>query len=279
MKNMPDTFSIYFACLQISPFLTVILYSFWAIPPNKIGKHAQVKHFHNRSMKHPGISDRSSLLCRHSIKFQFIWQKLYHNIPLVGLLQKYVGLRDSSAKYQKSFMCLCKMCLMVVLQKRTFHRNDDLSTTCQCWQLKLNPLSMQINIYCLMNNQTPVLLVQPTSWMQDAVMLLPSIYFSRPTSPRSYNPRCRPPWYIWKSRWQPLTIRCAISRWSHEKVGHCEQSIKPRPNVKLFRQQNKLSEKSAYLYSINLCCLSYIVCSTSYLWTNIMWISWDAWTP
>ena len=32
--------------------------------------------------------------------------------------------------------------------------------TCQCWQLKLNPLSMQINIYCLMTNQTPALLVQ-----------------------------------------------------------------------------------------------------------------------
>ena len=32
MKNMPDTFSIDFACLQISPFETVILYSFWDIP-------------------------------------------------------------------------------------------------------------------------------------------------------------------------------------------------------------------------------------------------------
>ena len=52
MKNVPDTFSIYFACLQISPFEIVILYSFWAIPPNKIGKHAQVKHFPNRSAKH-----------------------------------------------------------------------------------------------------------------------------------------------------------------------------------------------------------------------------------
>ena len=52
MKNIPDTFSIYFACLQVSPFETVILYSFWAIPPNTIGKHAQVKHFSNRSAKH-----------------------------------------------------------------------------------------------------------------------------------------------------------------------------------------------------------------------------------
>ena len=68
MKNMPDTFSIDFACLQISPFKAVILHSFlkrerrpeirlqansfWAILPNKIGKHSQVKHFPNRSAKH-----------------------------------------------------------------------------------------------------------------------------------------------------------------------------------------------------------------------------------
>ena len=45
-------FSIYFACLQISPFEKVILYSIWAIPPNKISKHAQVKHFPDRSAKH-----------------------------------------------------------------------------------------------------------------------------------------------------------------------------------------------------------------------------------
>ena len=52
MKNMPDTFSIDYLCLQISPFETVILYSFWAIPLNKIGKHVQVKHFPNRNAKH-----------------------------------------------------------------------------------------------------------------------------------------------------------------------------------------------------------------------------------
>ena len=55
MKNMPDTFSIDFACLQISPFETVTLYSFWIFPeiksPNK-NKHAQLKHFLNRSAKH-----------------------------------------------------------------------------------------------------------------------------------------------------------------------------------------------------------------------------------
>ena len=35
MKNMPDTFSMDFACLQICPFETVIIYSFWDIPQIK----------------------------------------------------------------------------------------------------------------------------------------------------------------------------------------------------------------------------------------------------
>ena len=52
MKNMPDTFSMYYMCLQTSPFEAVILHSFWAMPPNIIGKHAQVKHFPNQSTKH-----------------------------------------------------------------------------------------------------------------------------------------------------------------------------------------------------------------------------------
>ena len=46
IKNMPDT------CLQLSPFGTVILYSFCDTPPNKIGKHAWVKHFPNPRAKH-----------------------------------------------------------------------------------------------------------------------------------------------------------------------------------------------------------------------------------
>ena len=58
MKNMmSDTFSIDYACFQISPFETVILYSFWDIPPNnKTSKHAQVKHFPNRSAKHARLT-------------------------------------------------------------------------------------------------------------------------------------------------------------------------------------------------------------------------------
>ena len=90
-------------------------------------------------------------------------------------------------------MCLRKMCLMA--WKRTFYGNVYLSTTCQCPQLRLNPLSTQINICCLMTNQTPALLVQRARWTRAAVMLLQSLYFSRPLPPspptpsQSYNPR------------------------------------------------------------------------------------------
>ena len=91
---MADTFSINFACLQISSFEKVILYSFWDIPPVKIGKHAQVKHFPNPSAKHarlpqiktvkppdkkPGISDRSSFLRRRSV-----WQNCVTTFPRPG---------------------------------------------------------------------------------------------------------------------------------------------------------------------------------------------------
>ena len=34
---------------------------------------------------------------------------------LAGLLKKHVGLRDSSVKYQKSFVCLGKMSLISVM--------------------------------------------------------------------------------------------------------------------------------------------------------------------
>ena len=80
---------LFILCLQISPFETVILYSFWAIPPNKIGKHAPVKHFPNRSGKHarlttdlngkppdkkPAISESLFFLRQRSFKFHFLWQ-------------------------------------------------------------------------------------------------------------------------------------------------------------------------------------------------------------
>ena len=153
MKNMQDTFSIYFACLQIPPFIlkqwiyTVsgpFLQIKWAnmhrsniflIEALSMLASPQIKTV-KPSDKKPGISERSFFLRRRSVKCQFVRRKLCYNIPLVGLLQKHVCLRESSSEYQKSFMCWCKMCLMVVLWKRTFYRNDDLSTTCQCLQLR-----------------------------------------------------------------------------------------------------------------------------------------------
>ena len=91
-----------------------------------------------------------------------------------------------------------------------------------CLWTRCASLSTQINIYCLITNQTPVFLVQCAHWMRAAVMLLQSLNFS---APPSYNPQCPPPWYILKSTWLPLTIRCTISRRSHGKIGDCEQSI------------------------------------------------------
>ena len=143
--------------------------------------------------KKPGISDRSSFLHQRSVKFQFVWQKLCYSIPLARLFQKFIGLGHSSAKHPKSFMCLRKMCPMVVLWKRMFYRNDELSTTCQCRQLKLNALSMQINIHCLMTNQMPALLVQCALWMRAAMMLLQSLFFSHPPPPRAIIPDAHTP--------------------------------------------------------------------------------------
>ena len=89
------------------------------------------------------------------------------------------------------------MCLMV--WKRTFYCKVDLSTTRQFRQLKLTPLSTQINIYCLMTNQMPALLVQRAPWTRAVVMLLQS------------------------ASWQPVT-ESARSRWSYGKIEDCEQS-------------------------------------------------------
>ena len=102
MKNMPDTFSIDFACLQISRFETVILNSFWDIPQIKTVKPPDKK---------PSISDRYSFLRRRSVKFQFVWQKRCYNIPLAELLQKHVDLRihPQNAKIPS---CVCARCAL-----------------------------------------------------------------------------------------------------------------------------------------------------------------------
>ena len=118
------------------------------------------------------------------------------------------------------------MCLVV--WKRTFYGNIDLSTTFhdQCRQVKLNPMSTQINIHCLMTNQRPALLVQRAPWTRAAVLLLQSLYFSRPPPHQSYNPRHPPPFPLgtFENQDVAVTVRRGISKRSHEKIGDCEQS-------------------------------------------------------
>ena len=70
----------------------------------------------------------------------------------------------------------------------TFYRNDDLSTTCQRRQLKLNLLSTQINFYCVMTNQTPALLVRTTRSVNASC----SSIFLAPLPPRAIMPDARP---------------------------------------------------------------------------------------
>ena len=113
------------------------------------------------------------------------------------------------------------MCLMV--WKRTFSGNVDLSTTCQCRQHILNPLSTQINIYCPMTYQTPALLVQHAPWTRAAVMLLQSLYFSRtsPPPPELLSPTPAPSVHL-KIK-VPVTVRRGISKRSHEKIGDCDK--------------------------------------------------------
>ena len=116
MKKMPDTFSIDCACLQISPFETVILYSFWAFIQIKSPKMqswnifliAALNMLPSPLIKTIKPPDKKAFLHRRTVKFQFVCQKLCFNIPLAELLQKHVGLLDLSAKYQKSLVCLRK---------------------------------------------------------------------------------------------------------------------------------------------------------------------------
>ena len=109
--------------------------------------------------------------------------------------------------------------------KGTFYGKVDLSTTCRCRQLKLNPLSTQINIHRLMTNQMPTLLVQRAPWTRAAVMLLQSLYFSRPPlpTPRAIIPATLAPSVHLKIN-IPVTVRRGISKRSHEKIEDCEQS-------------------------------------------------------
>ena len=141
MKNIPGTLSIDFACLQISPFETVFLYSFWAIPLNKIGKHVQVKHFPNGNAKHARLV-------------------------------------------------------------------NDLSVSATSTKPVVNA-----NQHLLSNDQSNACVAGTTRSVNAS-------YSDVSTVPLRHPPHQD----IWKSRWPPLTARCAIFRRSHENIGDCEQS-------------------------------------------------------
>ena len=56
------------------------------------------------------------------------------------------------------------------------------------------------------------------------MLLLQSLYFSRPPPPhQSYNPR-HPPLGTFDNQDVAVTVRRGISKRSHEKIGDCEQS-------------------------------------------------------
>ena len=84
-------------------------------------------------------------------------------------------------------------------------------------------LSTQINIYCLMTNQMPALLVQRAPWTRAAVLLLQSLYFSCPPPTRAIIPDARP-LGTFQNQDVAVTVRRAISKRSHEKIGDGEQS-------------------------------------------------------
>ena len=91
------------------------------------------------------------------------------------------------------------------------------TTTSQCRQLKLNPLSMQINIYCVITNQT---LHSPLT--RAAVILRHSLYFSCLPPPTTLNPNaCLLSTYETKT----VVLTVSVRSWrSYEKIRNCEQS-------------------------------------------------------
>ena len=91
------------------------------------------------------------------------------------------------------------------------------TTPSLCQQLKLNPLSMQINIYCVITNQTP-----HSTLTRAVVMLGHSLYFSCLPPPTTLNPNaCLLGTYETKMVVLMVSVR---SLRSYEKIRNCEQS-------------------------------------------------------
>ena len=182
MKNVPDKFSM---ILHVYKYL---LLKQWFYTVSRTNMHSwnifliealsmltspQIKMVKLLNKK-PGISDRSSFCVSIALNLNWFERNCVTTFPWRGCFESMLAYVIPQQNYQKSFVSLNKMCLMVRFIK---------TTTCRCPQLKLSPLSTQINIYCLMTNQTPVFLVQCAPWMRAAVMLLQSLNFSAPPPP------------------------------------------------------------------------------------------------
>ena len=87
----------------------------------------------------------------------------------------------------KNPSCVCARCALWYESVR-FMETSTCQRLGQCRQLKPKLLSTQINIYCLMTNQPPALLVQRAPWTRAAAMLLQSLYFSRLPPPPPPSP-------------------------------------------------------------------------------------------
>ena len=137
--------------------------------------------------KKPGISDKSSFMRRRSVKFQFVWQNCVTTFPWPGRFKSMLAcvIHPQNTKNP--------LCVGTVLWKRTFYRHDDLSSTCQFRQLKLNLLWTEINFYCLMTNQTPALLVNALHERELQWCYLHSpVFFAPPPPPRAIMPDAHP---------------------------------------------------------------------------------------
>ena len=163
---------------------------------------------------------------------------------------KHLGLRDSSAKYQKSFECLA-LCYESVrfietiglrasssiwasekrvsreraserrrregpsLARSSFAQIGDLAR--RLWKRRLvNDLSVSATKIKLLSTQINFYFLMTN---QTPALLVQRAWWTRAAV---MSLQCLYFRYIWKSRWPPLTVRRAISRRSHRNIGDYE---------------------------------------------------------
>ena len=154
MKKMPDTFSIDCACLQISPFETVILYSFWAFIQIKSPKKQSWNIFLIAALSmlaSPQIKTANLPIKREAfltgrlfcigvpLNFNSFARNCVSTFPWPGCFKSMLAYLIYPQN-TKNPSCVCaKMYLMAVLWKRIETTTcQRLLTTCQYQQLKLN---------------------------------------------------------------------------------------------------------------------------------------------